>query len=146
MKPKKPLWKQPGVQITAVLLVIMVVGGIVAALFLTQLPPDQPIAFPHDRHVGMGATCLYCHPGAALGPSAGVPGIEKCWGCHQQVQKQSPDLTILAGFVERNVLAIAGASSIASITMSGSRCSRRISMLAFTENETFPLYANLLIL
>jgi hypothetical protein len=102
MKPRKPFWKQPGFQISAVLVVLLVVGGIAAALFLTQQPPDQPIAFPHDRHVGMGATCLYCHPGAALGPSAGVPGIEKCWGCHQQVQKQSPELTILAGFVERN--------------------------------------------
>lgn len=99
---KKPRWNQPGFQIGAVLILLMVVGGIAAAIFFTQTPPDQPIQFPHDRHVGMGASCLYCHPGAALGPTAGLPGIEKCWGCHQQVQKKSPELTILASFVERN--------------------------------------------
>ncbi len=102
MKHKKPWWKQPGIQIGAVLVAFIVIGGIIGGIFLTQTPPEQPIAFPHNRHVGIGASCLYCHAGATLGPSAGLPGIEKCWGCHQQVQKQSPELTKLAGYVERN--------------------------------------------
>lgn len=102
MKLKKPWWNQPGMQIASVLVALIIVGGIVGGIFLTQTPPEQPIAFPHNRHVGVGASCLYCHTGATLGPSAGLPGIEKCWGCHQQVQKQSPELTKLAGYVERN--------------------------------------------
>ena len=102
MKLKKPWWNQSGIQIAAVLVALIIVGGIVGGIFLTQTPPEQPIAFPHNRHVGIGASCLYCHTGATLGPSAGLPGIEKCWGCHQQVQKQSPELTKLAGYVERN--------------------------------------------
>ncbi len=102
MKHKKPWWKQPGIQIATVLVAFIIVGGIIGGIFLTQTPPEQPIAFPHNRHVGIGASCLYCHAGATLGPSAGLPGIEKCWGCHQQVQKQSPELTKLAGYVERN--------------------------------------------
>lgn len=102
MKVKKPWWKQPGFQITAVLAVLVVVGGIAAGIFLTQVPPEQPIEFPHDRHVGIGASCLYCHPGATTGPTAGLPSIDKCWGCHQQVQKQSPRLAVLASYVEKD--------------------------------------------
>lgn len=52
---------------------------------LTQKPPAQPIEFPHVRHVAMGIQCLYCHPGAARGPSSGLPTPSKCWGCHQQL-------------------------------------------------------------
>ncbi len=53
---------------------------------LTQATPAQPIEFPHQRHVGMGIQCLYCHPGASRGPSSGLPTPTKCWGCHQQLQ------------------------------------------------------------
>ena len=52
---------------------------------LTQATPAQPIEFPHQRHVGMGIQCLYCHPGASRGPSSGLPTPTKCWGCHQQL-------------------------------------------------------------
>ena len=30
---------------------------------------------------------VYCHPGALRGPSPGLPTINKCWGCHQQIAK-----------------------------------------------------------
>ena len=52
-----------------------------------QNPNPQPIQFPHNLHVGFGIQCLYCHPGASKGPSAGLPTINKCWGCHQQIAK-----------------------------------------------------------
>ncbi len=54
---------------------------------LTQTPPAQPVQFPHKTHVAFGIQCLYCHPGAAKGPSAGIPSEAKCWGCHNQIQK-----------------------------------------------------------
>ena len=54
---------------------------------LTQQAPAQPIQFPHKTHAGFGIQCLYCHPGAAKGPSAGIPTEAKCWGCHNQIQK-----------------------------------------------------------
>jgi hypothetical protein len=56
-------------------------------LYTTQKPPEQPIQFPHQTHVGFGIQCLYCHPSAARGPSAGIPSQAKCWGCHQQIAK-----------------------------------------------------------
>ncbi|MDP1716128.1 MAG: cytochrome c3 family protein [Anaerolineales bacterium] len=53
----------------------------------TQQPPEQPIQFPHKTHAAFGVQCLYCHPGAAKGPSAGIPAQAKCWACHQQIAK-----------------------------------------------------------
>lgn len=53
---------------------------------LTQQPLKQPIEFPHGRHVNAGIQCLYCHPGAARGPAAGIPAQSKCWACHQQME------------------------------------------------------------
>jgi hypothetical protein len=52
-----------------------------------QTLKPQPIQFPHNLHVGLGVQCLYCHPGALRGPSPGLPTINKCWGCHQQIAK-----------------------------------------------------------
>ncbi len=69
---------------------------------LTQQAPPQPIQFPHQTHVGFGIQCLYCHPGAARGPAAGIPSQAKCWGCHQQIAKTntSPLLAPLKQAVE----------------------------------------------
>ncbi len=102
MSNKKALWQQPGFRIGVGLVLLIILGGAVGGIYLTQQPPEQPIAFPHSLHVGVGAQCTYCHPGVAWGPNAGLPGISKCWGCHQQVQKKSPELEKLAGYVERN--------------------------------------------
>ncbi len=54
-------------------------------IYATQQPPEQPIQFPHYRHVAQGVQCLYCHPGASKGPAAGLPSPTKCWGCHNQM-------------------------------------------------------------
>jgi hypothetical protein len=56
-------------------------------LWLTQQTPHQPIEFPHKTHVNFGIQCLYCHPGAAKGPAAGIPSQVKCWACHNQIEK-----------------------------------------------------------
>ena len=53
----------------------------------TQKAPDQDLQFPHDKHIAFGIQCLYCHPGAARGPAAGIPTQSKCWACHQQIAK-----------------------------------------------------------
>jgi hypothetical protein len=82
------------------LVLLLVLAGAAGGLYLTQQAPQQPIQFPHSTHIGLGAPCLYCHPGATSGPSAGLPSIGKCWGCHQQVQKQSPELDKLKQFVQ----------------------------------------------
>ena len=45
--------------------------------------PDQPIPFSHKHHAGLyEIDCLYCHSGTDRSPSAGVPSVETCMGCH----------------------------------------------------------------
>src|SRR5688500_12394382 len=70
------------VLITALSLFSLAAFGI----YQTQVPPEQPIQFPHNLHVRLGVQCLFCHPGALRGPSPGLPTVTKCWGCHQQMQ------------------------------------------------------------
>jgi len=45
--------------------------------------PRQPIPFSHKHHAGLyEIECLYCHTGTDRSPSAGVPSVEVCMGCH----------------------------------------------------------------
>jgi len=94
--------KKPLVRIGLGLLVLLLVGGAVGGIYLTQLSPDQPIVFPHSVHVALGAPCTYCHPSATWGPTAGLPTTSKCWGCHQQIPPTSPELVKLANYVKEN--------------------------------------------
>lgn len=98
----KALWQRPIVRIGVAVVLLIILGGAVGGYYLTQTPPQQPIAFPHNIHVGLGAQCLYCHPGAQWGPTAGLPSTERCWSCHQQIQKQSPELDKLASYAQKN--------------------------------------------
>ena len=89
-----------GVLIAALSLFSLAAYGI----YTTQQPPEQPIQFPHNIHVGLGVQCLYCHPGPLRGASAGLPTQNKCWGCHQQIAKTntSPLLAVLVDYVNND--------------------------------------------
>ncbi|MRR32217.1 cytochrome C, partial [bacterium] len=100
MENKKAWWQRPGLRIIIALVLLILLGGAVGGIYFTQIPPEQPIQFPHSFHVGVGAQCTYCHTTAATGPTAGLPSTAKCWGCHQQVQKKSPELDKLAAFAK----------------------------------------------
>lgn len=96
----KELFSQPITRVIIIISIISIIGGAGWAVAQTQLPPEQPIEFPHNRHVGLGVQCLYCHPGAWKGASAGLPTQSKCWGCHQQIEKQTPELDKLKEYIE----------------------------------------------
>lgn len=72
-------------------------------IWLTQQPPEQPIQFNHNLHLGYGVQCLYCHPGAWKGASAGLPTQTKCWGCHQQIPIKNNDQQKIEDAVLQNV-------------------------------------------
>jgi hypothetical protein len=81
-------WLKQPLGLIAVGIALLAVFSFAAyGISLTQQAPEQPIQFPHNKHVGFGIQCLYCHPGAAKGPSAGIPAQAKCWGCHNQIAK-----------------------------------------------------------
>ena len=81
------LLKNPGVQIGALAAVLVFISAGVWGIYLTQVPPQQPIQFTHKIHVGLQIPCLYCHPGALRQASAGLPTVQKCWACHGQLKK-----------------------------------------------------------
>lgn len=50
----------------------------------------QPVAFPHNVHAGSEEgqyqiECMYCHFSAERSPSAGLPSVQSCMGCHAWV-------------------------------------------------------------
>jgi hypothetical protein len=102
MKKVQSLLKRPIVRIGLGLLLLLILAGAAGGVYLTQTVPPQPIQFPHSVHVGRGVQCLYCHTGATTGPVAGLPSSGKCWGCHQQITKESAELDKLAEFVRSN--------------------------------------------
>ncbi len=89
-------------QIGSGILFLIILAGIVYGLYLTQTSPTQPIQFPHVKMVSIGVPCLYCHPGALTGQSPGLPTVDKCYACHQQVTKTTADTEKLAAFVKNN--------------------------------------------
>ncbi len=100
-------WLKQPLGLIAVGIVFLAAFSLVAyGISVTQQVPEQPIQFPHRTHIGFGIQCLYCHPGAAKGPSAGIPSQAKCWGCHQQIAKTdtSPLLAPLKEAVESGTL------------------------------------------
>jgi hypothetical protein len=53
---------------------------------------QQPIAFPHNRHIAAGMQCTDCHAFAAVSPQAGIPSVSKCALCHSVIATQSPEI------------------------------------------------------
>jgi hypothetical protein len=49
--------------------------------------PQQPIDFPHKIHQfdEIGIECHECHSGARTGPQAGIPSVNFCMSCHENV-------------------------------------------------------------
>jgi hypothetical protein len=91
-------------RIGLLILGLIVLSVAVWGIGLTQTSPEQPIEFPHNRHISFGIQCLYCHPGASRGAVSGLPTQTKCWGCHQQMEitKTSELLKPLVAAVEKN--------------------------------------------
>ena len=68
--------------------------------FLNIRPkPIQPIDFPHKIHTDdIGVTCDTCHTGVMKGARAGIPSVNVCMSCHEDIgdEKDSRIQTIRA--------------------------------------------------
>jgi hypothetical protein len=66
--------------------------------------PEQPVNFPHPRHVKqLGMNCLYCHYTANRSPDPGLPAVGTCMGCHQVVRGARQPIQ---GIPDRDTVAI----------------------------------------
>lgn len=74
--------------------VVLVVAFILRAWLATPFevfgfgqPPEQPIDFPHTKHVEVaGIDCTFCHRNAVDGSAATVPAVEQCMFCHKIIE------------------------------------------------------------
>lgn len=77
-------WSLVGVLLLGLLLSVVWVARGQA----TSAAPPQPLPFSHRKHLEAGANCVYCHPGVLRSAVAGLPSVQKCVGCHQNVTPQ----------------------------------------------------------
>lgn len=64
--------------------------------------PEQPIVFSHRVHAGdNGINCLYCHGAARLSPTASIPSVQTCMGCHKKVAEKSPEVQKIKAYWDR---------------------------------------------
>lgn len=77
-----------------VIIIAVVIGGEVMFVEATSLgrqqyyQPDQPIWFSHKVHSGQNKIdCKYCHFTADKSMHAGIPPVQVCLNCHNQVKE-----------------------------------------------------------
>jgi cytochrome c551/c552 len=77
-----------------IILISLVVGAEVVFVEATNLgrqqyyQPDQPIWFSHKIHAGQNQIdCQYCHFTADKSMHAGIPPVQVCLNCHNQVRE-----------------------------------------------------------
>jgi hypothetical protein len=64
--------------------------------------PEQPIGFSHKTHAGDSKIpCLYCHVNARRSISAGIPSVQRCISCHQNIPGDKPDIERLKEYWDR---------------------------------------------
>lgn len=81
---------------------VVIYLAIAADWHRTKQPPDQPIAFSHVIHVGkVGLECKFCHEFVEKSTFAGIPTVQKCMSCHQNVATDRAEVQKLAGYWER---------------------------------------------
>lgn len=65
--------------------------------------PKQPIAFSHKIMAGYEQIdCNFCHPYASVSLNAGMPPVDKCLLCHDNIPFGSDEIKKLKGYKRRD--------------------------------------------
>lgn len=96
-KEKLPLrWNRLGAWLAAAAVLLAAATALYALWHPVDVPPAQPIAFSHRVHAGdKRIGCFYCHEGARDTARAGVPAVQRCMQCHQQIIVTHPEVQIV---------------------------------------------------
>lgn len=62
---------------------------------------QQPIEFPHDKHVAINLQCIDCHTGVDSREQAGIPSVRKCMLCHGTFAKAGAAAEQLRKYVDK---------------------------------------------
>ncbi len=103
MPPLPKFLKNPLVWLGALLLLGALAGGAYVGIQAVQAAPPQPFPYVHSVHLQSGIQCIYCHPGVLRGKSAGLPTLQKCQGCHNNIDPAGkPALEAWADYASKN--------------------------------------------
>jgi cytochrome c7-like protein/class III cytochrome C family protein len=64
---------------------------------------EQPIPFPHNKHMALGMACLDCHSTADQRAAAGMPSVRKCMLCHEKLATNKPEVQKVRDYAARGV-------------------------------------------
>ena len=73
----------------AVLLLVFLLAQVWQGRASASNPADESIKFNHKKHLAAEIPCVFCHPNALNGPVASLPSLNKCVGCHQNIEVTS---------------------------------------------------------
>lgn len=92
-------------------LVALMIGLTLFVIFFYVAPvysfgvwqPEQPLAYSHKLHAGeLEINCQFCHTYARRSEMAGIPSMKKCMGCHENLEVESAQITLLKDHYENN--------------------------------------------
>ncbi len=89
-------WKSFGILLLAGIAAV-VVGLLYSLGSADSAAQDrQPIPFSHKFHAGhLKLDCVFCHRSAHQSPTAGVPSLKLCMGCHQNIDAKNAGIQTL---------------------------------------------------
>ena len=64
---------------------------------------EQPVLFPHNKHVAVGLDCLDCHSSADKRATAGMPSVRKCMLCHEKLATDKPGVQKVRDYAARKI-------------------------------------------
>ena len=82
---------------------VLLILAVVAISADRQTGPKQPIAFSHRIMAGYNhIDCNFCHPYASLSANAGMPSVDKCLLCHNNIPFGTSEIAKIQGYKRRN--------------------------------------------
>jgi hypothetical protein len=64
---------------------------------------QQPVEFPHNKHVAAGLECIDCHTGVDSRAAAGLPSVRKCMLCHSTIATDKPGVKALKQYSDQKL-------------------------------------------
>ncbi|HUJ21518.1 MAG TPA: cytochrome c3 family protein [Bryobacteraceae bacterium] len=75
-------------------------GIVLLAIGWRTAGAQQPIEFPHNKHLAKGLECIDCHTTADTGAAAGMPSVRKCMLCHARFARSGPGVKKLVRYAK----------------------------------------------
>ncbi|MBN2012503.1 cytochrome c3 family protein [candidate division KSB1 bacterium] len=78
---------------------IIIIVGLGWAWHTYREAPDQPIAYSHNKHINfVGLECTHCHAYADRALMPGIPPLQTCMECHENVATDRPEIIKLTAY------------------------------------------------